>query len=251
MYQTHQMTETKFSCNETPQDGHFTTYATHHLQQFLNQPNQTEPNLTTETEMITTIKSLPKSQAPGPDRIRNEALHHLPDKAITFLAVTFNAILTLNYFPPSWKYALIVTIPKPDERPTNTHYGFRANRSTIHPVMTLAEDLILTFQTGQENINSNQDKTYTLTTFLDIEKAFDREWHTGLLLKMTTQGYSDCYIELLQSYLTDRSLVVTLDGVKSETKPVPAGIPQGSTTCYLGLTIDRKKHGNHTSPKQD
>ncbi|KAJ8874765.1 hypothetical protein PR048_025631 [Dryococelus australis] len=98
---------------------------------------------------------------------------------------------------------------------------------------TLAEDLTLTFQTGQENINSNKDKAYTLTSFLDIEKAFDRVWHTGLLLKMTTQGYSDCYIELLQSYLTDRSLVVTLDGGKSETKPVTAGIPQGSKLSPL------------------
>ncbi|KAJ8892728.1 hypothetical protein PR048_005309 [Dryococelus australis] len=34
-------------------------------------------------------------------------------------------------------------------------------------------------------------------------------------------------------YLTEISLVVTLDGVESETRPVTAGVPQGSTFSPL------------------
>jgi hypothetical protein len=51
------------------------------------------------------------------------------------------------------------------------HFGFRARHSTtLQSIM----------QTDRVTLNFNNNAS-TATTFLDIEKAFDTTWHTGLL----------------------------------------------------------------------
>ena len=69
---------------------------------------------------------------------------------------------------------------------------------------------------------------------LDISKAFDRVWHTGLLHKLKSYGISGQIFGLSSSFLSNRRLRVVLDGKSSQEHPVNAGVPQGS---ILGPTL--------------
>ena len=69
---------------------------------------------------------------------------------------------------------------------------------------------------------------------LDISKAFDRVWHSGLLHKLKSYGISGQKFGLISSFLSNRQLRVVLDGKFSQEYPVNAGVPQGS---ILGPTL--------------
>ena len=64
--------------------------------------------------------------------------------------------------------------------------------------------------------------------FLDVSSAFDKVWHNGLLAKLEQFGVEGNFLEILQSYLSDRKQVVIMEGEQSEVLDVKAGVPQGS-----------------------
>ena len=74
----------------------------------------------------------------------------------------------------------------------------------------------------------------TRAVALDISKAFDRDWHAGLLHKLKSYGISGQIFGLISSFLSNRQLRVALDGKSSQEYPVNAGVPQGS---ILGPTL--------------
>ena len=74
-------------------------------------------------------------------------------------------------------------------------YGFRKNHSTYMP-MILLSDLI------SQNLDNG---LFTLTIFLDFKKAFDSINHEILLLKLDYYGIRGNALELVKSYLTNRT----------------------------------------------
>ncbi len=64
--------------------------------------------------------------------------------------------------------------------------------------------------------------------FCDISKAFDRVWHNGLLFKLKQYGVPKLMIDWFQSYLSNRSQRVCVNGTLSSDKIIHAGVPQGS-----------------------
>ena len=69
---------------------------------------------------------------------------------------------------------------------------------------------------------------------LEISKAFNRVWHTGLLHKLKSCVISGQLCGLISSFLSNRWLQVILYLKSSREYPVNAGVPQGS---ILGPTI--------------
>ena len=61
-----------------------------------------------------------------------------------------------------------------------------------------------------------------------MSKAFDRVWHVGLLHKLKSYGISGQIFGLIFSFLSNRWLLVVLDGKSSQEYVVNAGVPQGS-----------------------
>jgi hypothetical protein len=61
--------------------------------------------------------------------------------------------------------------------------------------------------------------------FLDIEKAFDRIWHSGPLYKLSE--FSTSLIKLTD-FLNDGKLKVLVQGKFSAPRKIAAGVPQGS-----------------------
>ncbi len=64
--------------------------------------------------------------------------------------------------------------------------------------------------------------------FLDLSKAFDRVWHTGLLFKLKQLGISGPLLSWLENYLSDRHQRVVIEGQTSDWLRTEAGVPQGS-----------------------
>ena len=103
-------------------------------------------------------------------------------------------------------------------------YGFRSSRSTAD---------LLTVTTDKFARAFNRSGPIQAVA-LDISKAFDRVWHTGLLNKLKSYGISGQIFGLIFSSLSNRRLRVVLDGKFPQEYPVNAGVPKGS---ILGPTL--------------
>ena len=64
--------------------------------------------------------------------------------------------------------------------------------------------------------------------YLDIEGAFDRVWHRGMLAKLQQINVKGKVHKLLTSYLSNRKARTNIEGSLSDLVDVLAGVPQGS-----------------------
>ena len=64
--------------------------------------------------------------------------------------------------------------------------------------------------------------------FLDINKAFDKVWHKGLIYKLKSYGIAGNLLNLIKSYLMDYNQSVVFNSQTSSWERVLSGVPQGS-----------------------
>lgn len=203
-------------------------------------------------------------KAPGPDGISNEALRHLPPHTVARLTQLFNGILRFGYFPDSWKLGRIIMLPKPGKNvlkpesyrpitllstiskvfekllllhlrphiePRDEQFGFRAEHSTTHQLARVLHHFAVALNKREQPV----------AVLLDMEKAFDRVWHTGLIYKLSTSTTPRRVVKTVASFLRDRRFQVVVDGTLSTERKVKAGVPQGSClspVCYNRYTDD-------------
>ncbi|GFU38745.1 probable RNA-directed DNA polymerase from transposon X-element [Trichonephila clavipes] len=222
---------------------------------FLSPPPPPTAETAYPSEIISYIKSSNPKKAPGKDGISNRMTKNFTLKAILILTILVNKILKHNYFPKIWKEAIIFPILKPGKSKNNpasyrpisllstlskitesiiltrlkniininktinpNQYGFTNKLSTLHPLLNLTEAISEGFQR----------KKSTGAVFLDIQKAFDRVWLTGLTFKLITYNIPPPLICLLHSYNSDRSYQVRVKDTLSNTKNIRCGVAQGS-----------------------
>ena len=106
-------------------------------------------------------------------------------------------------------------------------YGFRPNRSTELAALELMD----------RNINFMNQGFCPVNIYLDLSKAFDTLNYDILLSKLKFYGLQNNALQLLKSYLSDRSQYVQIDNVKSNPHKVSCGIPQGSVLGPLLFNI--------------
>lgn len=230
----------------------------------LNTPTELSITPASPDELKTIIAHLRSRKAPGHDNIRNGALKALPHKAIMMLTNIVNAALRLHHFPADWKSAKIIMIRKKREDPAfpqnyrpisllsslgkilekvihtrlqdqvderniipDHQYGFRRHHSTIHQLHRLTDHITDGFNR----------KWSTVALSVDVAKAFDRVWHTGLLYKLHERGISPPLIKLIRSYLRNRTFSVSHLRCISQTRRIQAGVPQGSLLSPLLYNI--------------
>jgi Reverse transcriptase (RNA-dependent DNA polymerase) len=216
---------------------------------------------TSPTEIKNIIQQLHPRKAPGHDQITNDILKLLTPKSLAFLATILNSCIRIGYFPTSWKLAHILMFHKPGKDKVNpTHYrpisllpalskvfekiihirltaeidqkkiiphnqfGFKPKHSALHQLQRLTEQIERGFEYKQ----------YTLTAFLDIEKAFDKVWLPGLKFKPTKLQISDYLLAIIFSFLNNRNFAVKINKSLSPPEKILAGVPQGS---ILALTL--------------
>ena len=103
-------------------------------------------------------------------------------------------------------------------------FGFRKQHSTTHVVTDVYSQIS----------NYLDNKQHTCVILLDFKKAFDTVNHQILLQKMEKYGITGNVLEMFQSYLTNRTQFVYINGYESDKMQVKCGVQQGS--C-LGPTL--------------
>ena len=72
---------------------------------------------------------------------------------------------------------------------------------------------------------------------MDINKAFDKVWHEGLLYKLRTNGIDGSLLRLLENYLSGRNQRVVFNGIESNWEQIYSGVPHGSVLGPLLFLI--------------
>ncbi|GFS68426.1 RNA-directed DNA polymerase from mobile element jockey [Trichonephila clavipes] len=231
---------------------------------FLATPHVQEIEPTTPTEVLTYVQRIKPKKSPGLDQISNRMLKNLPLKFLLFITFLINQLFKNNYFPDSWKTAVVIPILKPDKNPElaqnyrpisllsclskvyefvlmqrlNQHCaavnfiipqqcGFRPKCSTVHQLLRVTELIHSGF--------AKHEATGIL--FLDIAKAFDKIWHDGLLIKLIRLDFPAPLIKSIHSFLSHRSFRVRVDRILSSPRPIRSGLPQGSLSSPLLFTL--------------
>ena len=99
-----------------------------------------------------------------------------------------------------------------------TQFGFRKNMSTEDAIISLTKSLY----------SSLNNKYHSISVFIDFQKAFDTINHSILLKKLEFYGVRGQFLNLIQSYLTNRYQVVRIGKNISDRSEIRLGVPQGS-----------------------
>ena len=106
-------------------------------------------------------------------------------------------------------------------------FGFREGHSTIHALLELIE-----------KIYSNLDeRNCGIGIFLDLSKAFDTIDHSILLHKLSYYGFRGIIHKWFSSYLANRRQYTVVNGIKSQSKLIAKGVPQGSVLGPILFTL--------------
>ena len=101
---------------------------------------------------------------------------------------------------------------------TSLQSGFVPGDSTVNQLVDIYNTFCKAVDEGKE----------VRAIFCDINKAFDRVWHKGFLIKLQTAGITGNLLSWFTDYLNDRQQRVVLPAGSSSWTPINAGAPQGS-----------------------
>ncbi|GBP49153.1 RNA-directed DNA polymerase from mobile element jockey [Eumeta japonica] len=141
-----------------------------------------------------------------PGKPPNEASSYRPISLTPVLSKLWERIVLERLSP-----CLEINYVIPDHQ-----YGFRKHHSTIEQVHRV-------YSTIRQCL---EQKEYCSAAFLDVQQAFDRVWHKGLLCKIK-KILPHSYYLLMSSYLCDRTFQVKLRDARSSLH-LSSGVPQGS-----------------------
>ncbi|GFT32205.1 RNA-directed DNA polymerase from mobile element jockey [Trichonephila clavipes] len=223
---------------------------------FLNENNFDAPSPPPmPSEVLNYIKKAQIKRAPGREGITNKILRNLTLPVIFQITNIISNIFITGHFPESGKHASVIPILKPG-KPRSAADSYRP--ISLLPVLSkLAERLILSrlndYLTTNKILISQQhgfrpqlstshqllrvveyaksgfkEKKYTGAVFLDIQKAFDHVWHTGLLYKLIKINAPPQLILIIKSFLNNRSFAVRVNDTHSSTKQIRVGAPHGT-----------------------
>ena len=177
----------------------------------------------------------------GPDDIHYHILKHLPDISLNALLDLCNDIWDDGVFPPGWREATIIPIPKPGKDHTNpinyrpialtscicktferiinniliwyleynaiiTAYqsGFRKKRSTI--------DQIIRLESAVREVFINND--HLVAVYFDLEKAYDTTWKYGIMNDLHDAGLRGHIPTFISKFLSNRRFSVRIGGTR-------------------------------------
>ena len=216
-----------------------------------------------EVDVYKEVANINIKKSSGFPNINSRVLKEAFKAVIPELTAILNLSIKSTTFPDSWKLATVIPIPKKGDlcqvenyRPisllplpgkllervvhvqlekeleesgfyTDYQYGFRKSRSTTHATLQLVN-----------HINYKMDKNIpTAAIFIDFKKAFDCVNHQTLIDKLETTNFGIDTINWIKDYLSNRQQCVMANNLKSSTKRIKQGVPQGSTLGPLFYII--------------
>ena len=219
----------------------------------------TEHTITKEEIKHEINKSKSKS-ASGGDKISNKIIKYLEPSLLNILHKYFNITLHKGYHTINWKLISAILLNKPGkEKSDPVNYrtisliqnlsklieriltkritswaenknkinkeqsGFRAKRSALDNI----------FELTQIAMDSKNNNKYSAAIFMDIEKAFDKIWHDGLIYTLIDMEMPAIYVRYIKSFISNRYFYFHINGIRSPNIFLKNGIPQGSSLSAI------------------
>ena len=209
--------------------------------------------------VIKLLNNLNIHKAPGPDGLSARVLKECSSEIAPVLTYIFNESLAQGAVPDDWRQANVAPVFKKGEkydaanyRPVsltciccktlehiivsniNKHlaleniladcqHGFRSQRSCETQLVQFYHDLVSNLDRAVGRGHRQTD-----VIVMDFAKAFDKVPHKRLLYKLDFYGIRGSTHKWIDSWLSERSQKVVLDGRASDPVPVLSGVPQGS-----------------------
>lgn len=209
---------------------------------------------TCEEEIRKIILSLKNSVSTGWDGISSVFMKKAIDSLIKPITYISNICLQYGIFPTVLKQAVIVPVYKSGDRDNVSNYRPIALLPCLSKIIEkLINIRLLNFLESQNLLSCNQygfrekrstsdaierlvshisdkldKKQKCLGVFLDMAKAFDTVSVPNLLNKLEHLGIRGVPLDLFTDYLSNRSQVVKINDVISDSAPIYFGVPQGS-----------------------
>ena len=210
----------------------------------------------TKKDIENTIDKLNTKKANGPDKISNKVIKYLKPTLTNILHTLYNISWQKGYHSNNWKIPLTILFNKPDKPPSNpSNYrpislinnlskilekiikiklttwaesnnklneeqaGFRAHKSTLDKI----------FQLTQTAMHAKNMKHFSAAIFMDVEKAFDKVWHDGLILTLINLGVPTIFVRYIKSFISQRYMYFQIQDLESPKIKLNFGVPQGSS----------------------
>jgi exonuclease III len=205
------------------------------------------------------ISQLPGRKSPGIDGIPALVFKKCDLVLAPCLSIISERCLSEGAFPDAWKEAQVIPIPKvpeatnpSDYRPvsllpigsklvetqlhaelllyieprlSNVQFGFRSGRSTTDAIVLLQHYILKGFVLCEKV----KRPANVVVIYFDIAKAFDTVPHDKLLQRLQEKFNIPLNaLNMLKSYLTNRTMRVKVAEEMSACAPVTSGVPQGS-----------------------
>ena len=200
------------------------------------------------------LTGLNPAKATGPDGLPPRVLKELAKELAPILSMIYKLSLQTGQVPSDWRHALVTPIYKKGEhydpinyRPVSLtsipckllehvivsnlmahfeqhdilskrQHGFRRGRSCESQLLEFVEEVTHGLDNGIP----------TDVVIMDFAKAFDRVNHSLLTHKLERYGVSGSTNKWIQSFLSNRTQSVVVEGEKSNPVAVRSGVPQGS-----------------------
>ena len=204
--------------------------------------------------MAKVIQTLKSKSTSGPDGISTLMLNGCSSSISPYLSSLFNQSLSVRVVPTDWKLSNVTPVYKAGDPKLSNNYrpisllsipskileriaqnkllqyllennllspsqfGFRPQSSTQEALVTAVNDWHQNLDNGLE----------TASIFFDLSKAFDVLPHSAILQALANVGVHGPLYSWFESYLTNRSQRVFLDGYTSLATAILSGVPQGS-----------------------
>ena len=208
----------------------------------------------TEADIIKAIDEIKAHAASGPDEIPIQVLKNCKDILAEPIYLIWKHSLKNGTVPACYKESIVTPIHKKGSkveaknyRPVsltshiikifervlrekivhyletnglicNIQHGFRKGHSCLSELLDHIDDIM----TG---LTDSKD---TDVIYLDYAKAFDKVDHDLLLKKLRKYGIHEKVIDWIQSFLSDRTQTVVINGVHSFIAIIISGVPQGT-----------------------
>jgi ribonuclease HI len=214
-------------------------------------------------ELCRALRKLKNKKSPGPDGISNEMLAHLGCAAVNKLLDIFNLSWKEGQVPQVWKEAVIIPVHKKgkDKKKAPSYRPISLTSCVVKTMERMVnqrllwhlekEDILAPEQAGFRQFQSTEDQATYLSqeiedafqqqkmvfaAWIDLQKAFDKVWTDGLLVKTQRCGVSGRMLSWIRSFLHNRRARVTVNGQLSRKVLIRHGVPQGgviSPTLFL------------------
>ena len=120
-------------------------------------------------------------------------------------------------------------------QPAPDQHGFRPDHSTTSALLQLTTDIAMGF-------NQREPPDRTICVAVDLSAAYDTVCHNDLLSKINRSQLPPDTARWMSCYLRGRQAKTCFRGVKSTSKKVNTGVPQGSKLSPSLLLLSTHSH---------